>query len=147
MDFKILNQNIIENQFLIKILVGDTSADGHGHTDSSIIISNIKSYQIRDAYQRGSAKIGVNLELLVTNSDDEEYVMLSKDKLRPLIDHELLEEKDFDEEENTAIHISADLYIHLWLQIAQKGNAEFVYTRMDNKMSELDLGGYWLAAY
>lgn len=108
---------------LIKYVLGDWSADGHGITDSYILKTNVSSRELEVAINEGQRITGINLDRLCENYEDS-YVprgVYNYMKAKG-IKFDSWQQGDFDAHE--VISITSDQYMDLIIALAKEGNSD-----------------------
>lgn len=124
----------------IRLIMGDTSDDGHGKTITICYDVNVSSYELKQAFIRGTDTLGVDLEEICSGYgdnilDNEDYEKLSKH-----IDVESIGFDIFEDE----INIPHEAYAELWMRIAQVGDPSIKFELLHDTDDEIDIGGYGL---
>lgn len=125
---------------MIEIIMGDTSADGHGQTDSIYIESNLTVQQIQAAYNKGTKLVGFNLvDSVAADYEDNKITVEDWNKLIALgFDGTSME--DDDDEDHLALW--TDSFSEIYFFICKLGDPTFTYNV--TKYDRIDIGGYGL---
>lgn len=130
--------------FLLKIVVGDWSHDGHGRTESILIKSNRSYAQLDAAYLKGSSIVGFNIVKFVGSEWDS--CCISKEeflKLRELgLPKSCLEVEPYLDHDYKEVRVCTDDYMRLYLFIVKLGDPEFRYKIV--KVVDVNINGYCL---
>lgn len=125
----------------IKLVIGDSGGDGHDHTATFIIESNLSLHGLRNAYEIGSSKLGFDFMSCV--ADEYEDSTISKKFLTKLeefgYEHPLSDHRSEDKK-----HLSWDDYIDISMFICKLGDKSFEYKIVDDKFPTWEIGGYGL---
>lgn len=137
-----------ELPYMINLVVGDWSGDGHNKTEQSTIKCNIEKKELEKAYKKGTKKIGFDL----TQEVCEEY----EDMSMPITIAEKLKAAGIDpleyaeqEEGREDMSFSYDwiAFIKLWLRIAKLGNPNLEYDMSSSDNQNINVGGYGLLGW
>lgn len=149
--------NIKELPFVVSLILGDWSHDGHSQTDTVVLKSNLDKKDIQKAYAKGIKKLGFDF----INEVCEEYEdsLLPKDKLDLLIKHGLTvkdlglktsyELDEFAEastnENSNGLSLWINSYTDIYLFIIKLGNKDFEYKILEGDINpSIEIGGYGL---
>ena len=123
-------------KYIINLIVGDWSLDGHNQTDTITIESNLGRSEIEDAFKAGSKLLDFNLtQKVCTDYEDDGISKVFIDRLR-----KFNIEVEFDK--YYPGHLNIDSFVKLWLDIAQLGNPKFQYELAG--LATINIGGYGL---
>ncbi len=123
---------------VIKLVVGDSSGDGHNFREYIDVRVNVQLYRLEAAYGLGTDIIGMNLEQEV---DDYEVDRLSAAFVKACSNY-LPIHKYVDDFEEGNFTIDTDEFAHLWMDIACLGNPSIQYEIID--LPVRTIGGYGL---
>ncbi len=126
----------------ISLVLGDWSHDGHGHTDTVVILSNLTNKQIESAYKKGTKKVG--FDFIKDVASDYEDSKISEEQLNKLISLGLKGwDKVGDESDEDALYLYTEAYADIYLFIVKLGNEEFEYKILEGELNpEIHIGGY-----
>jgi hypothetical protein len=129
---------------VVNIVVGDWSNDGHGHTDTITLLSNISKNDIDAAYRAGVNIIGVDLMGKFCRDYEDDKVadtIVSDVEAKGLKFSEIAHANECDLDGNYW-RMSPGSWSVLYLAIVQLGNPAFKYELV--KGQEIRIGGYGL---
>lgn len=133
----------LKNPFVINLVVGDWSGDGHSMTSNVMIHSNLSINQIKKAVEVACTKVGFDFTQEICQ--DYECTRLSDYQAEKLMSagidlHKILE---FDEELNEwSFCYDPHKFVELWLEFVKLGNSKFIYEIVEGK--NINIGGYGL---
>ncbi len=136
----------LELPYMINLVMGDWSADGHSQTETVTIKSNLDKKGVEDAYKSGVKKTKVDLSKDVAR--DYEDNIISKKIVNKLCKFGFKIEdcsNDFRADED-GYGLWTDGYALAWLFIAQIGNPDFKYEVTNDDSPNINIGGYGLFA-
>ena len=122
-------------QHYIELVMGDTSGDGHGRTDSTGFMVNMTATEIRKAYQAGTKLLGFDL----TKEVGAEYgrgAQVSDEILAVLRERNcpfIYEDED---------RVYRDSYPELYLWIAQLAEPTLTWEQNNRRVPQIEIGGY-----
>lgn len=124
----------------VQLNVGDWSSDGHGKTETISFTANRTAKQVRNAYTKGSKKIGIDL----VDGVCEEY----EDNTLPKDIFEKLEKAGFavneiDEYEGKYT-LYPETFAMIYMFIASLGDEKLSYKMDENYDNRINIGGYGL---
>lgn len=127
--------------YLIKLIIGDQSQDGHGRTSELIIDANISSYEIKQAYKKGCKIVGFNLikKFCISLNDSGFPVECINDLIKLGFDIKKLSSYMKEDEED---YLNEDEFSIIYLFIVSLGYPEFRYTFLESE--PISIGGYGL---
>lgn len=132
----------------IALVVGDYSGDGHSKTDVFFITSNMDRKAIKEAYSKGSKKLGKDIvKTICKNYEDSKFPIKLLEKLG--IDYTTLDgyhdyQDEFDSDFDTEVHVYQDDWVQIYLAVVKLGCPSFEYTMMDSNNIAINIGGYGL---
>lgn len=127
--------------FIVNLIIGDSSNDGHGNSIIVTIESNLSITDLKSAFQKGSEYIGIDLYAV-----DCDY----QDPFISFEDQEVLEKAGFkfpeiiEYDPDYGNGINTNVYTEIWLFIVKVGNPNFKYKIVNSDLSIIDIGGYGL---
>jgi hypothetical protein len=136
-----MNEDLL---YLIGLVLGDESGDGHDKFYQYSIYSNLDDEQLREAFKSGCNKVDVEFSDIV--AEEYEECMLKSDILEKLQKAGLNISSIFEQyhyaKDTGEYRLNTKSFTLIWLWIAQQGNPNFKYEFVKNK--EIYLGGYGL---
>ena len=128
--------------FMINLVMGDWSGDGHSKTETITILSNIDKKAVEKAYKAGTKKTNVNFSDDVAS--DYEDSTLPTEVVTKLAEHGFKIEDYSEDEEPTdrGYGIWTDGYALAWLFIAGVGNPDFKFEVIEDDSPNINIGGY-----
>ncbi len=136
-----MNEDLL---YLIGLVLGDESGDGHDKTYQYSIYSNLDDEQLREAFKSGCNKVDVEFSDIV--AEEYEECMLKSDILEKLQKAGLNISSIFEHyhyaKDTGEYRLNTKSFTLIWLWIAQQGNPNFKYEFIKNK--QIYLGGYGL---
>ncbi len=127
--------------YMINLVMGDQSGDGHGRTEHVTIISNLEKKDIEIAYKAGAKKTKVDLSKNI--ACDYEDNKISKEIIEKLIKFGF-KGLDYVVGSDDCYSLWSDTYSYLWLFLVSVGNPDFKYEVINDDSPDIDIGGYGL---
>jgi hypothetical protein len=128
----------------VNLVVGDWSDDGHGKTETVMIMSNFDQKQIRAAYKKGVKTLGLDVAEHVC--EDYEDSILSLKDYKTLSDKGFIFSKEIKkivEKKNDEIYVDTDLFVKMYLFVVKLGEPTFEY-EIPKPLQCVEIGGYGL---
>jgi hypothetical protein len=138
-----------------KILLGDTSGDGHSQSESFLIESNLSRSEISKAYDKGTEILGLEYRTNYGGVERIRYKGISnfcedyEDSEIPeyFIDllgmHGVLD-KVGDREDLFEGYCYSDQFLQIYLGIVKLGDPTFTHKIISDNVQSIDIGGYGL---
>lgn len=129
--------------YLVNLVVGDWSHDGHCKTEVITISSTFNKTQLERAYKKGTQKIGFDLtEDVCSKYEDMSVPVDVIDKLRA---SGVKVEDLIEQNENTwSFAFNCEAFAEVWLEIAKLGSPELEYEFCSIDDPNINIGGYGL---
>ena len=121
-------------KYIVNLIVGDWSLDGHNQTSSVTIESNLSKSEIKEAYKAGTAIVGFDLSSKVC-IEYEDY-KISEEHLSKLEKCGITVELDDGD-------LNAETFALIYLDIAKLGNPDSEFVIVSSKAA-INIGGYGL---
>ena len=127
-------------KYQIELKVGDPPWDGHGITESLLIVSNFSLKEIQKSYNNGEKILGFKF-LKKVGFANCKLTKTMFDKFKSL---QFEFDKDYEENylDNGKYSLEFDLYFKIILFIIKLGNSEFKFKEL--KIPCWEIGGYEL---
>lgn len=131
-------------RYVINLVLGDWSNDGHGRTKTYTIDSNLSIDAINSAYKLGFSLIGH--DIVKTVADEYQSTSLCDFIVEALYNNgfafEDIEVYDKLNNEFIDIELDTDLYLKIYLFVVYLGNPEFSPQIIEQ--NKINIGGYGL---
>jgi hypothetical protein len=143
------------------IVVGDWSGDGHNITEKYRYKFNMSPGHVKEAYQVGTNMVGVNLSGTVAKEYgsstlyENDYWALCKAGINvPSIlkesemadDEDIIDDNGKKRKNPPRYYLAPEDFAELWLAVAKLGNPGLEWTRVDEPVNTINIGGYGLFA-
>jgi hypothetical protein len=137
-----------ELKYIVELLMGDPSGDGHDKHTTIHIRSNLSAEQIEIAFRKGTNKIQLDITQCCADYEDNS---LTKKQF------EILKQAGWDPEncwnynyakehgqldDDDSFSLSTDEFANIYVFTVQKGDSSFEYERLSFEC--IDIGGYGL---
>lgn len=150
---------MIKKSYIINLIMGDPSGDGHGNIQYISIKSNLNKNAIQTAYEKGTKLLGFDFVDKVCADYEDNF--LHKEEMNKLVKHgfnvddlgsitsyEKKEALNFIKNDemfySNHLRLWTDSFSNIYLFIAKLGNKNFKYKILDENDSSIDIGGYGL---
>jgi hypothetical protein len=141
--------------YLINLVVGDWSNDGHSMTETITISSNLKKKDVEKAYKKGAKKLKLDVTEDVAADYQDGYIY--DDQWKKLAVVGLTLENVFDDDRLSLDEVTDELedggryfsihpgaFANIWLFVAQQGNPIFRFRVNNDDSPNINIGGYGL---
>jgi hypothetical protein len=135
----------VDFPYIITLVTGDWSGDGHCMDDRNMYRSNFPLKAILEAYQKGVEIIGVDI---TQYCDEYEDNRIDRPVANSILEKGLIDEFSYDSHDGWGlddeyVHIVLSEYLKIWIATVKLGNPDIVLEEIKEDGS-IDIGGYGL---
>lgn len=132
----------MEMPFVVELVLGDWSGDGHSESESRKIRSSISAKELKSAFYEGVTKLGgekFDITLMCEDYEDSSISGEAADAFRTVLG------MTFDDTSVGDICICQDEFFAIYMKTCALGNASFEWEEIKaDRSNVIDIGGYGL---
>jgi len=139
-DEKEVGDKVMENKYMIELIVGDWSGDGHNQSEKFCIESSVDKDTLNLAYKKGVKAIGIDITSFCEEYEDNK---IPKDVFNQFLELKFFEGEKYKNEDDNDVWTEVDTFVDIWLGTVRIGDPS-ITVQLVKLEGSIDIGGYGL---